>query len=109
MQHLGRRNGSWWKASGHIAFIGGYEYLVPTQFTARDKWANGVLAPESRDILARIMKRGYTNMQYPTLDPFEGGRLERYLRISLALPGKLTASNSPIFMHTHILLLLPFI
>ncbi|KAI9185568.1 hypothetical protein LWI28_008458 [Acer negundo] len=27
----------------------------------------------------------YTNMQYPTLDLFEGARLERYLRISFAL------------------------
>ena len=74
---------------GRTAFIGGYEYPVPTQFTMRDKWAKGVLAPESREILARIMKRGYTNMQYPTLDPFKGARLERYLRISLALPGEL--------------------
>ena len=48
----------------------------------------GVLSPESRDILARIMKKGYINMKYPTLDPFEGGRMERYLKISLALPGK---------------------
>ena len=73
---------------GHTAFIGGYEYPVPTQFTARDKWAKGTLAPESREILKRILKRGYTNLQYPTLDPFEGARLDRYLRISLALPGK---------------------
>jgi hypothetical protein len=77
---------------GHTAFVGGYEYPVPTQFTARDKWAKGTLAPESREILTRILKRGYTNMQYPTLDPFEGARLERYLRISLALPGELTVS-----------------
>ena len=82
---------------GRTAFIGGYEYPVPTQFTMRDKWAKGVLAPESREILARIMKSGYTNMQYPTLDPFEGARLERYLRISIALLGKLTASCSSVF------------
>ena len=54
----------------------------------RDKWVKGVLSPESRDILMRIVRRGYTNMKYPTLDPFEGDRLERYLKISLALPGK---------------------
>ena len=73
---------------GHIAFIGGCEYPVSTQFTARDKWANGVLSLESRDILVRIMKRRYMNMKYPTLDPFKGDRLERYLKISLAFPGK---------------------
>ena len=73
---------------GRTAFIGGNEYPVPTQFTARDKWAKWVLSSESWDILSRIMKRGYTNMRYHTLDPFEGDRLERYLRISLALPGK---------------------
>ena len=73
---------------GRTAFIGGYEYPFPTQFTARDKWAKRVLSSESGDILGRIMKRGYTNMKYPTLDPFEGDRLERYLKISLALPGK---------------------
>jgi hypothetical protein len=84
---------------GRTAFIGGYEYPVPTQFTVRDKWAKGVLAPESREILARIMKRGYTNMQYPTLDPFEGARVERYLRISLALPGELTVSYSLLFAY----------
>ena len=74
---------------GRTAFIGGCEYPILTQFTVTDKWAKGgVLSPESRDILLRIMKRGYTNMKYPTLDPFEGERLERYLKISLALPGK---------------------
>ena len=73
---------------GHTAFIGGYEYPVPTQFTARDKWEKSVLSPESRDILTRIMKGGYTNLKYPTLDPFEGDQLERYLKISLAFPGK---------------------
>ncbi|KAK4860049.1 hypothetical protein QYF36_016388 [Acer negundo] len=71
---------------GNTAYIGGFEYPVPTQFTTKDKWAKGVLLPESRDILGRIIKRRYTNMQYPTLDPFEGARLERYLRISFALP-----------------------
>ena len=84
---------------GRTAFIGGYEYPVPTQFTVRDKWAKGVLAPESREILAKIMKRGYTNMQYPTLDPFEGGRLERYLRISIALPGELIAPCCLAFLY----------
>ena len=73
---------------GRTAFVGGYEYPVPTQFSARDKWAKGTLAPESREILKGILKRRYTNLQYPTLDPFEGARLDRYLRISLALPGK---------------------
>ncbi|KAI9154384.1 hypothetical protein LWI28_025552 [Acer negundo] len=32
------------------------------------------------------MKKGYTNMQYPLLDPFERARLERYIRVSVALP-----------------------
>ena len=73
---------------GHTAFIRVCEYPVLTQFTTRDKWAKRVLSPESRDILGRIMKRGYTNMKYLTLDLFEGDQLERYLRISLALPGK---------------------
>ena len=87
---------------GHTAFIGGYEYPVPTQFIARDKWAKGTLAPESREILTRILKRGYTNMQYPTLDPFEGARFERYLRISLALPGELTVSCSSVSTYIYI-------
>ena len=86
---------------GRTAFVGGYEYPVPTQFTARDKWAKGVLAPESRDILTRIMKRGYTNMQYPTLDPFEGARLKRYSKTSLALLGELTVSCSSAFLLTY--------
>ena len=77
---------------GRIAYVGGYEYPVPTQFSVRDKWAKGTLAPESREILTRILKRGYTNLQYPSLDPFEGARLERYLRISPASPGELIAS-----------------
>jgi hypothetical protein len=28
---------------GRTAFVGGYEYPVPTQFTVRDKWAKGTL------------------------------------------------------------------
>ena len=38
---------------GCTAFIGGYEYPVPTQFSTRDKWAKGVLAPESGTFLQR--------------------------------------------------------
>ncbi|KAI9165746.1 hypothetical protein LWI28_019731 [Acer negundo] len=44
------------------------------------------IVPESWDILGKILKRGYINSQYPTLDPFEGARLEKSLRISFALP-----------------------
>ena len=87
---------------GRTAFVGGYEYPVPTQFTARDKWAKGTLAPESREILKRILNRGYTNLQYPTLDPFEGASLDRYLRISLALPGKLTTSCFSVSTYVYI-------
>ena len=86
---------------GHTAFIRGFKYPVPTQFTTKDRWAKGVLSLESRDILRRIMKRGYKNMKYPTLDPFEGDQLERYLRISLVLPGILL-NLSFLSMCTHL-------
>ena len=72
---------------GRTAFIGGVEYPVLTQFTVKDKWAKVVLSSKSQDILGRIMKKGYTNMKYATLDAFEGDQLERYMRISIALLG----------------------
>ena len=72
---------------GRSVHIGGTEYPVPTQFSPRDKWTSEELSPESEGILTRIQERGYINMQYPSCDPFEGARLERYLRISVADPG----------------------
>ncbi|KAI9196572.1 hypothetical protein LWI28_025093 [Acer negundo] len=59
--------------NGDTTYIGGFEYPVLTQFTAKDN-------------LGKILKRGYINAQYPTLDPFEGAWLEKSLRISFALP-----------------------
>ena len=73
---------------GHSVHIGGTEYPVPTQFSLKERWSLGELSSESREILTRIQERGYMNMQYPSCDPFEGARLERYLRISVAEPGK---------------------
>ncbi|KAK4840475.1 hypothetical protein QYF36_009682 [Acer negundo] len=52
---------------------------------SKDKWAKGVFSPKSRDNLGKILKRGYINVQYPTLDPIEGAQLERSLRISFTL------------------------
>ena len=39
------------KDCGHIAFIGGYEYPVPTQFSLKDKWGKGVSSLESQAII----------------------------------------------------------
>ncbi|KAI9192232.1 hypothetical protein LWI28_019823 [Acer negundo] len=77
---------------GSTTYIGGVEHSFPTQFTTKYKWVKGVLSPESRDILGMILKKGYINVQYPTLDPFKGARLEKSLRISYALPGIETSS-----------------
>ena len=71
---------------GHYAFIESTEYPVPTQFTTKDKWDKGVLLAKSRGILRRIPERNYMNMEFPTQDAYEGARLERYLRISIAHP-----------------------
>ncbi|KAI9186208.1 hypothetical protein LWI28_014883 [Acer negundo] len=71
---------------GNTAYIGGFEYPVPTQFTTKDKWAKGLLSSESWDILGKILRRGYVNVQYPTLDQLEGGRLEKFFTIFYALP-----------------------
>ena len=73
---------------GHIAFIGGYEYPVPTQFSLKDKWERKVPSLESQAIIQGIMERGYVNRSFPLLNPFDGARLEKYLRISSSLPGK---------------------
>ncbi|KAI9153922.1 hypothetical protein LWI28_018477 [Acer negundo] len=54
--------------------------------TTGDKWVKGVFSPESQDIMGKILKRGYVNVPYSTLDPFEGARLEKSLRISYSLP-----------------------
>ncbi|KAK0587799.1 hypothetical protein LWI29_029101 [Acer saccharum] len=72
---------------GQSVYLDGVKYLVPIRFSPRDKWSTGVLSVESRRILKGIQDRNYTNSKYPTCDPFEGTRLERYLRISLAHPG----------------------
>ncbi|KAI9166205.1 hypothetical protein LWI28_028000 [Acer negundo] len=98
MIHTRRKSGLSWNTT----YIRGFEYPFPTQFTAKDKWANGVLPLESKDILGRIMKRRYTNMQYHTLDPFEGAKLERYLRISFALPRGLALPPSTSSVPSHL-------
>ncbi|KAK1555454.1 hypothetical protein Q3G72_026727 [Acer saccharum] len=48
---------------GRSVHIGGTEYPVPTQFSPRDKWSSEELSSESKEILTRIQKRGYINMQ----------------------------------------------
>ena len=72
---------------GRIAFIGGYEYPVPTQFSLKDKWERREPRLESQAIIQGIMERGYINRSFPLLDPYDGARLEKYLQISAPLPG----------------------
>ena len=59
------------------------EHPVPTQFSGKDKWDKGNISMESTGILVR----SYMNMKYPTFDPFEADRVNRYLKISFAHPG----------------------
>ena len=90
-------------------YLDGAEYLVPTQFSPKDKWSIDVLSTESRRILKKIQDRNYTNLKYPTCDPFKGTRLERYLRISIARPGRLCFLSfllSPFFFLIFILFFL---
>ena len=70
-----------WGSSVHI---GGTEYPVPTDFTIKDKWDKGSPSKEPLGILEGIVARNYVNLEYPDCDPFEGARVNRYLKISLA-------------------------
>ena len=76
---------------GRIAFMGGFEYPVPTQFSLKEKWERREPSLESRAIIQGIMERGYLNQSFPLLGPYEGARLEKYLQISAPLPGNLTS------------------
>ena len=66
---------------GRTAFIGGAEHPVSTQFSLGCSWTKSELSAESDRIIKRILKRGFTNARFPLLDPFEGARLEKYLRV----------------------------
>ncbi|KAI9177498.1 hypothetical protein LWI28_015957 [Acer negundo] len=46
----------------------------------------GKIFEESRGILEKILGRHYVNVKYPISDPFDSGRVDRYLKISLAAP-----------------------
>ncbi|KAK1586239.1 hypothetical protein Q3G72_000458 [Acer saccharum] len=72
-----------WDSSVHIS---GIEYPVPTDFTRKDKCDKGSPSKESMGVLEGIVARNYANLEYPNCDPFEGARVDRYLKISLAYP-----------------------
>ena len=73
---------------GSTALIGGIEYPVPTRFNTQDKWKKGVPSAESRAIIQGIMKRGSVSEEFPSLNPFEGARLEAALGLSDEPSGK---------------------
>ena len=72
---------------GRTAFIGGAEHPVPTQFSLGCSWNKRELSAESDRIVRGILERGFINMRVPLLDPFEGARLEKYLRVPSPVPG----------------------
>ena len=72
---------------GRTAFIGGAEHPVPTQFSLGCSWNKCDLSAESEKIIRGILERGFTNMRFPYLDPFEGARLEKYLRVPSSTSG----------------------
>ncbi|KAK1565217.1 hypothetical protein Q3G72_021411 [Acer saccharum] len=72
---------------GQSVYLDGVKHSVPIRFSPQDKWNTGELSAESSQILMKVQDKNYANLQYPTCDPFEGARLERYLQISLAQPG----------------------
>ncbi|KAK4850263.1 hypothetical protein QYF36_005245 [Acer negundo] len=63
-----------------------------------EKWGKGKISEESQGILEKILGRHYVNVTYPVSNPFDSGRVDRYLKISLAAP------SSPSIMYPAVIL-----
>ena len=89
---------------GRTAYIGGVEHPVPTQFSLGCSWSKGELSAESDAIIRGILGRSYMNMRFPLLDPFEGARLEKYLRVPAD-----SGTYWSVFEHMYVLCIYAFI
>ncbi|KAK4842005.1 hypothetical protein QYF36_014143 [Acer negundo] len=69
---------------------------LPIQFSGQEKWGKGKISKKSGGILEKILGQFYVNVKYPVSDSFDGSRIDRYLKISLAVPYSFSsASDSP--------------
>ncbi|KAI9153251.1 hypothetical protein LWI28_008432 [Acer negundo] len=83
---------------GSSVDVDGVERPIPIQFSGQEKWGKGKISEESQGILEKILGRHYVNVKYPVSDPFDSGRVDRYLKISLPAP------SSPSIMYPAVIL-----